>query len=149
MLLDHGQQLEHHAAGPLGAGFPLLHLGLARVRIAREHPLSPPNRIGCRPSCSAEQKGGWEALKKKNLSLDEHKAPAEGLSETVQKTNALRFRHEIQGVSLWPCSISLILVRSRIVRVRQHRTPGKNGGLPLPGIKALRQAIDHDDQKES
>jgi uncharacterized protein len=32
---------------------------------------------------------GWEALKKKNLSLDEHKALAEGLSATVQKIHAL------------------------------------------------------------
>jgi yecA family protein len=32
---------------------------------------------------------GWEALKKKNLSLDEHKALAAGLAETVQKIYAL------------------------------------------------------------
>ncbi len=32
---------------------------------------------------------GWETLKKKNLSLDEHKALAEGLPETVQKIHAL------------------------------------------------------------
>jgi preprotein translocase subunit SecA len=32
---------------------------------------------------------GWEALKKKNLSLDEHKALAAGLAGTVQKIHAL------------------------------------------------------------
>ena len=32
---------------------------------------------------------GWETLKKKNLSLNEHKALAEGLPETVQKIHAL------------------------------------------------------------
>jgi uncharacterized protein len=32
---------------------------------------------------------GWEVLKKKNLSLDEHKALAEGLSEDVRKIHAL------------------------------------------------------------
>lgn len=32
---------------------------------------------------------GWEALKKKSLSLDEHKALADGLAETVQKIHAL------------------------------------------------------------
>jgi hypothetical protein len=34
MLLHHGQQLERHAAGPLGAGLPLLHGGLAGVEVA-------------------------------------------------------------------------------------------------------------------
>lgn len=32
---------------------------------------------------------GWEVLKRKNLSLDEHKALAEGLAGTVQKIHAL------------------------------------------------------------
>ena len=32
---------------------------------------------------------GWDALKKKNLSLDEHKALAEGLAGTVRKIHAL------------------------------------------------------------
>jgi uncharacterized protein len=32
---------------------------------------------------------GWEALKMKNLSLDEHKALADGLARTVQKIHAL------------------------------------------------------------
>ena len=37
VLLDHRQQLERHAAGPLGAGLPLLYRGLAGVQIAREY----------------------------------------------------------------------------------------------------------------
>ena len=32
---------------------------------------------------------GWEVLKKKNLSLHEHKALADGLAGTVQKIHAL------------------------------------------------------------
>ena len=81
----------------------------------------------------------------------ESAALAEGLPETIQEIHALRIRQEIQAVSGWPWSIALILVRSRVVRVRPNRTrtPGKNGGLPLPDMKALRQTIDHDDQKES
>jgi hypothetical protein len=34
---------------------------------------------------------GWDALKVKNLSLDEHKALADGLAATVQKIHALWF----------------------------------------------------------
>src|SRR3990172_1614300 len=40
VLLDYGQQLERHAARPLGAGLPLLYRGLASVQIAREHRLA-------------------------------------------------------------------------------------------------------------
>src|SRR3989337_2586430 len=40
VLLDHGQQLERHAAGPLGTGLPLLYRGLAGVQIAREYRLA-------------------------------------------------------------------------------------------------------------
>lgn len=40
MLLHHGEQLERHAAGALGAGFPLLHGGGAGVEVAGEDGLA-------------------------------------------------------------------------------------------------------------
>ena len=40
VLLDHRQQFERHAAGPLGAGLPLLYRGFAGVQIAREYRLT-------------------------------------------------------------------------------------------------------------
>ncbi len=40
MLLHHSQQFERHAAGALGAGFPLLHGGWAGVEVAGEDGLA-------------------------------------------------------------------------------------------------------------
>ncbi len=40
MLLHHCEQLERHAAGALGAGFPLLHCGGAGVEVAGEDGLA-------------------------------------------------------------------------------------------------------------
>ena len=42
---------------------------------------------------------GWEALKKKNLSLDEHKALAAGLAGTVQKIHALRLEQRRKQIA--------------------------------------------------
>jgi hypothetical protein len=40
MFLDHGRQLERHAAGPLGAGLSLLYRRFTGVQAAREHGLA-------------------------------------------------------------------------------------------------------------
>lgn len=42
---------------------------------------------------------GWEALKKKNLSLDDHKALADGLAGSVQKIHALWLEHRRKQIA--------------------------------------------------
>ena len=45
MLLHYSQQFERHAAGALGAGFPLLHCGWAGVEVAGEDGLADAMRF--------------------------------------------------------------------------------------------------------
>ena len=68
---------------------------------------------------------GWEALKKKNLSLDEHKTLAAGLAGTVQKIHALwleQRRKQIASGTL-----------PDVVRREPSRNPNKVGRTkPVP-----------------
>lgn len=75
---------------------------------------------------------GWEVLKKKNLSLDEHKALAQGLAETVRKIHALwREQRRPSGGAL-----------SRAARSEPVRNPdkvGRNEPCPCGSGKKFKQ----------
>ena len=62
---------------------------------------------------------GWEALKTKNLSLDEHKAMAEGLSGSVQKIHALYYEQRRKQIAVGAIP--------NIVRREPIRNPNKVG----------------------
>ena len=57
---------------------------------------------------------GWEALKKKNLSLDEHKALAAGLAGTVQKIHALWLEQRRKQIAAALCQTSCAVSRFEI-----------------------------------
>ena len=77
---------------------------------------------------------GWEALKKKDLSLDEHKALADGLAGTVQKIHALWFeqrRKQMEEGTL-----------PSVVRREPLRNPdkvGRNESCPCGSGKKFKQ----------
>ena len=77
---------------------------------------------------------GWDALKKKNLSLDEHKALAEGLSATVQKIHAL-FMGQRQ-TQLAQGTLSNVLRREPI---RNPDKVGRNDPCPCGSGKKFKQ----------
>ena len=62
---------------------------------------------------------GWEALKTKNLSLDEHKAMADGLSGSVQKIHALYYEQRRKQIAVGAIP--------NIVRREPIRNPNKVG----------------------
>ena len=77
---------------------------------------------------------GWEALKKKNLSLDQHKALADGLAGTVQKIHALwleQRRTQITGAAL-PDAV-------RREPVRNPHKVGRNELCPCGSGKKFKQ----------
>ena len=68
---------------------------------------------------------GWEALKGKKLSLDEHKALAGGLADTVRKIHALWFEERRQQIAAGDSP--------GVVRREPVRNPGKVGrNAPCP-----------------
>lgn len=77
---------------------------------------------------------GWEALKKKNLSLDEHKALAEGLPETVLKIHALWLEQRRKQIAAGALP--------EVVRREPIRNPnkiGRNDPCPCGSGKKFKQ----------
>jgi uncharacterized protein len=79
-------------------------------------------------------KEGWEALEKKNLSLDEHKARAGGLAESVRKIHALWLEQRGKQVAAGGLP--------NVVRREPVRTPpkvGRNDPCPCGSGKKFKQ----------
>lgn len=77
---------------------------------------------------------GWEILKRKNLSLDEHKALAEGLAGTVRKIHALWLEHRRGQMANGPLP--------KAVRREPARNPkkvGRNELCPCGSGKKFKQ----------
>ena len=79
-------------------------------------------------------KEGWEALQKKNLSLDEHKALAEGLADTVQQIHALWLEQRRRQIAN---GTSPNLVRRE--PVRNPNKVGRNEPCPCGSGKKFKQ----------
>jgi uncharacterized protein len=77
---------------------------------------------------------GWEALKKKNLSLDEHKALAAGLAETVQKIHALWLEQRRKQIASGTLAD---VVRSE--PIRNLNKVGRNEPCPCGSGKKFKQ----------
>jgi len=77
---------------------------------------------------------GWEALKKKNLSLDEHKALADGLAETVQKIHALWLEQRRK-----PIAAGALPDLVRREPVRNPDKVGRNDPCPCGSGKKFKQ----------
>ena len=77
---------------------------------------------------------GWEALKKKNLSLDEHEALAEGLAGTVQKIHALW--PEERGKQIAEGTLPKVVRRAP---VRNTPKVGRNDPCPCGSGKKFKQ----------
>jgi uncharacterized protein len=77
---------------------------------------------------------GWEALKKKNLSLDEHEALAEGLAGTVQKIHALWL--EERGKQIAEGTLPKVVRRAP---VRNTPKVGRNDPCPCGSGKKFKQ----------
>ena len=77
---------------------------------------------------------GWDALKKKNLSLDEHKALAEGLAGTVRKIHALWL--EQRGKQIAEGNLPNMVRREP---VRNSTKVGRNDPCPCGSGKKFKQ----------
>lgn len=77
---------------------------------------------------------GWEALKKKNLSLDEHKALADGLAETVQKIYALWLEQRRK-----PITAGTLPELARREPARNPNKVGRNEPCPCGSGKKFKQ----------
>jgi uncharacterized protein len=77
---------------------------------------------------------GWDALEKKNLSLDEHKALADGLAATVQKIHALWFEERRKQMA--EGTLPGIVQREP---VRNPNKVGRNDPCPCGSGKKFKQ----------
>lgn len=77
---------------------------------------------------------GWDALKKKNLSLDEHKALADGLAGTVQKIHALWLEERRKQVA--EGTLPSVVRREP---VRNPNNVGRNDPCPCGSGKKFKQ----------
>lgn len=77
---------------------------------------------------------GWEALKEKNLSLDDHKTLANGLAGTVQKIHALWFEQRRKQIS--EGTLPNVVRRAP---VRNPNKVGRNEPCPCGSGKKFKQ----------
>ncbi len=77
---------------------------------------------------------GWDVLKEKNLSLDEHKSLAEGLAGTVQKIHALWL--EQRGEQIRAGGLPDVVRREP---VRHPPKVGRNDPCPCGSGKKFKQ----------
>jgi len=84
---------------------------------------------------------GWDQLKKKNLSLDEHKALANGLAGTVQKIHALWLEERRKQIA---AGTFPELVRRE--PVRNPNKVGRNDPCPCGSGKKFKQCHGHPDR---
>jgi len=110
VFLDESQQLESHAAWPLGSGFPFLNRALARVEIAGEHRLADIigfaklldlSRLDCNRNVEMALVEGAYGCLVEGANLVQHGCGRMDRLGKITFESSFR-RHDISPLGLWP-----------------------------------------------